>query len=73
MGVWKKPCITLWSKKTKNKQTIKLKTAHLAILPFPCNKALHPQFMIVKNTRMILFSEYPTDQTTAILTYVMLN
>lgn len=70
MGVWKKHCITLWSKK---KKTIKLKTANLAILPFPCNKALHPQSMIVKNTRMILFSEYPTDQTTATLTHGMLN
>lgn len=52
MGVWKKHCITLWSKR----KTIELKTASLAILPFPCNKALHPQSMIVKNTRMLLFS-----------------
>lgn len=51
MGVWKKHCITLWSKKKNNKT----KTANLAILPFPCNKALHPQSMIVKNTRMLLF------------------
>lgn len=41
--------------------------------PFPYNKALHPQSMIVKNTRMILFSKYPIDPTTATLTHGMLT
>lgn len=38
--------------KTENNKT---QTANLDILVFPCDKAFHPQSMIVRNTRMLLF------------------